>query len=161
MKIEPFTPVNTLIRAVKVSPTYVEQGDVNVTGESLIEGLSLGTVLRSTFTGLQVQTMGTGPLKLNAPANFIPLQVSIVLSNTTTPFDFAAGDHIHITDNTPTVIFDGVQRMQALNDNIPFIIRQDNQAKEYVAPLVMTTANGNDATEGDSTVDVYIFGYYL
>ena len=161
MKIEPFVPFNTLIKAVKVSPTYVEQGEVSVTGESLAQGLSLGTVLRSTFTGLQVQGMGTKPLKLNAPANFIPVQAMILLSNTTIPFDFSGGSHIHITDSNTTIIFDGVQRMQALNDNIPFIIRQDNQAKEYVAPLVMTTANGNDATEGDSTVDVYIFGYYL
>lgn len=41
MKIEPFNSVNTLIKAVKVSSTYVEQGEVCVTGESLAQGLGL------------------------------------------------------------------------------------------------------------------------
>jgi hypothetical protein len=47
MKIEPFTPINTLIKAVKVSPTYVEQGDVLVTRDSLLQGLGLES---GTFT---------------------------------------------------------------------------------------------------------------
>ena len=41
MKIAPFTPVNTLIKGVKVSPTYVEQGEVLVTKDSLFQGLGL------------------------------------------------------------------------------------------------------------------------
>lgn len=41
MKIEPFIPINTLIKATKVSPTYVEQGDVLVTRDSLLQGLGL------------------------------------------------------------------------------------------------------------------------
>lgn len=41
MKIDVFTPVNTLIKATKVSPTYVEQGDVLVTKDSLLQGLGI------------------------------------------------------------------------------------------------------------------------
>lgn len=47
MKIAPFTPVNTLIKATKVSPTYVEQGDVLVTRDSLLQGLGFES---GTFT---------------------------------------------------------------------------------------------------------------
>ena len=47
MKIEPFIPINTLIKATKVSPTYVEQGDILVTRDSLLQGLGLES---GTFT---------------------------------------------------------------------------------------------------------------
>lgn len=47
MKIDVFTPVNTLIKATKVSPTYVEQGDILVTRDSLLQGLGLES---GTFT---------------------------------------------------------------------------------------------------------------
>lgn len=47
MKIDVFTPVNTLIKATKVSPTYVEQGEVLVTKDSLFQGLGFES---GTFT---------------------------------------------------------------------------------------------------------------
>ena len=159
MRIEQFIPANHLLNAVRVSPTLVNQGDVVVTGDSLKQGLSLGTALRTTFTGLQVQTIGTSPLALNTPNGFIPVQVSIVISNTTTPFDFDTNDAIIITDGT--VLFDGATALQNLTDNIPHLIRQDSLGRSYTAPLTMTSKNSGDATEGDSTVDVYVFGYYL
>lgn len=130
-----------------------------VTGDSIIQSLSVGVSIKSTFTGLQVQTMGSSPLALNTPNGFIPVQISIVISNTTIPFDFSLSDSIFITDGS--VIFDGSTALQNLTDNIPHLIRQESLGRSYIAPLTMTTKVGGDATEGDSTVDVYAFGYYL
>ena len=41
MRIEPFVPFNHLLKAVKVSHTYVEQGDVSVTMESLMSAMGV------------------------------------------------------------------------------------------------------------------------
>lgn len=158
MRIEQFIPANHLLNAVRVSPTLVNQGDVVVTGDSLKQGLSLGTAIRTTFTGLQVQTMGTSPLELNVPSNFIPVQATIVLSNTTTPFDFAVGDEVDIDCG---VQFAGGIEMQNIVDNAPFVLTYGVNSQQLRYPYVLTTEGGGDATEGDSTVDVYVFGYYL
>lgn len=159
MKIAPFSPANTLVKARKVNATYGGQEEVYLTADALIQGLNTGTVLKTTFTGLQVQTMGSSPLALNTPNGFIPVQISIVISNTTIPFDFSQSDSIFITDGQ--VLFDGSTVLQNLTDNIPHLIRQESLGRPYTAPLLMTTKDSGDATEGDSTVDVYVFGYYL
>jgi hypothetical protein len=46
MKIEPFVPFNHLLKAVKVSPTYVEQGDVSVTMDSLKEAMNVPNIIK-------------------------------------------------------------------------------------------------------------------
>jgi hypothetical protein len=158
MRIEQFIPANHLLNAVRVSPTLVNQGDVVVTADSLIRGSSLGTAIRTTFTGLQVQTMGTSPLRLNVPSNFIPVQTTIVLSNTTTPFDFAVGDEAFI--NCGIQFITGIE-LQNIADNTPYVSRYQQEARPLNPPYTLSTALGGDATEGDSTVDVYVFGYYL
>jgi hypothetical protein len=159
MDIDKFSPAKHLLWANKTSGSGYSGQNVYVTGESLAEGLSLGTALRTTFTGLQVQTMGTSPLALNTPNGFIPVQVSIVISNATTRFNFDTNDSVFITGGQ--VIFDGGTTLQNLTDNIPHLIRQESVGRSYTDPLTMTTKDGGDATEGDSTVDVYVFGYYL
>jgi hypothetical protein len=158
MRIEQFIPANHLLNAVRVSPTLVNQGDVVVTADSLIRGSSLGTAIRRTFTGLQVQTMGTSPLRLNIPSNFIPVQTTIVLSNTTTPFDFAAGDEAFIDCGIQFIT--GIE-LQNIADNTPYVSRYQQEARPLNPPYTLSTTLGGDATEGDSTVDVYVFGYYL
>ncbi len=158
MRIEQFIPANHLINAVRVSPTFVNQGDVVVTADSLIRGLNTTTVLRTTFTGLQVRTMGTSPLELNIPSNFVPVQTTVVLSNTTTPFDFGVGDEAVINCG---ILFELQTEMQNIVDDQPFVssYRVPNGQLRY--PYFLTTEGGGDATEGDSTVDVYVLGYYL
>jgi len=46
MKIEQFVPFNHLLKAVRVSPTYVEQGEISVTMDSLKEAMNVPNIIK-------------------------------------------------------------------------------------------------------------------
>ena len=158
MDIDKFSPAKHLLWANRTSGAGYSGQNVYVTGESLAEGLSLGTAIRTTFTGLQVQTIGTSPLELNIPSNFVPVQTTVVLSNTTTPFDFEFGNQVVIDCG---FLFQLKIEMQSIIDDIPFVSTYGQVSGKLGYPYILTTEGRGDATEGDSTVDVYVFGYYL
>lgn len=83
MKIEPFIPFNTLIKAVKVSPTYVEQGEISVTGESLAQAIGLIKV-SGTISTAEINALGTTPYVFNTPSNFVPISFILTATSGTT-----------------------------------------------------------------------------
>ncbi len=88
MKIEPFVPFNHLLKAVKVSPTYVEQGEVCVTMESLAE--SVGIIkISGIISADQVNALGTTPYVFSTPEMFVPLAFSITVDSGTVPPAFS------------------------------------------------------------------------
>lgn len=137
------------------------------------------TTFKTTFTGLQVQTMGSTPLQLNPLINditgrfFLPIFIGIKKTNVTTPFNFNGPDHpIILSGLTTNVIAQSTTLLQTLpNDrffcgtfingtsgggsrtNITTIVEDGN--------YYFTTINGADATQGDSIVTVYLSGFYI
>lgn len=158
MKIAPFTPINTLLKAVKVSPTYVVQEEVLITADSFLSSSSIGNAYKFTFNAAQIRSMGTSPLVLDINASFIPVQASVIVYNDLTPFDFGAGDDFIIKLGT-TTIFDSNTELQNLSSNRPFNIRLTPSTYNIEIPAVFTTKNAGDATDGDGNVDLYLFGY--
>ena len=81
-----------------------------------------------------------------------------MLSNTTTPFDFESGNEVVIDCG---FLFQLKIEMQSIIDDIPFVSTYGQVSGKLGYPYILTTEGRGDATEGDSTVDVYVFGYYL
>lgn len=129
------------------------------------------------FTGAQMQTCGTIPLTL--PVNFfvvsekvfIPVVCNLILQNTSIPFDFGAADHITIQNQgSASNLFKWFDPIQNISDNRPFVAIFQQRTHNSVTmspdtqytggPTIITTATGNDATQGDSDVVFYITGFW-
>jgi hypothetical protein len=133
-----------------------------------------------TFTGLQIQTCGSVPLSLDplgfdtvANRVFIPYSCTLVLKNTSVPFDFSNSDHLTIADPNISNIYviQYYDQIQNLSDNRPTIATFQqvshnnrtfgtNTAQYSGVFLVLTTETGNDATQGDSEVELFISGIW-
>lgn len=137
------------------------------------------TTFKTTFTGLQVQTMGSAPLQLNPLVNditgrfFLPIFFGIKKIDVTTPFDFNGPDHPIITAGlTADVIVQSIALLQTLPNNRFFCGTFINGtsgggSRTNISTIVsdanyfLTTINGADATQGDSIVTVYLSGFYI
>jgi len=133
-----------------------------------------------TFTGLQIQTCGSVPLSLDplgfdtvANRVFIPYSCTLVLKNTIVPFDFTNSDHLSIVDPNIGNIYvvQYYDQIQNISDNRPTIATFQqvshnnrtfgtNTAQYSGAFLVLTTETGNDATQGDSELELFISGIW-
>jgi hypothetical protein len=161
MKIEPFIPINTLIKATKVSPTYVEQGDVLVTSDSLKEAIGGTTKIVKTFSPQELQTMGSSPLSIYDKENLIPFFIVMNLTTGTTPYDFGVGDYFQF-NGSGGIFFESVYPLQTIQ-NDEFVVgysRSEFKINTLGTPpfgLFLTTINGNDATQGDGVLTVYCY----
>lgn len=131
------------------------------------------------FTGAEIQTCGSVPLSLN-PLRFditnnrvfIPYSCTLVLKNTTVPFDFTNSDHLTIKDPTSgNYVIQYYDQIQNISDNRPTIAifqQEVHNSKTFATNtaqysgnfLVLTTETGNDATQGDSEVELFISGIW-
>jgi len=168
MKIEPFIPFNTLIKAVKVSPTYVEQGEISVTGESLAQAIGLIKV-SGTISTAEINSLGTTPYVFSTPDNFVP--ISFILT---------------ATSGTMQPVFTSVLDVQTINSNRRVFIGEDPQninsynffglptrpipTPEYVGALNIELLPNNfmlvpedltDPTAGDFVWKYNLVGYIL
>jgi hypothetical protein len=137
------------------------------------------TTFKTTFTGLEIQTMGSAPLQLNPIVNdingrfFLPIFFGIKKTNVTTPFDFNGPDHPIITEgiggNAIAVSITLLQTLQNdrffcgtfINGTSGGSSRTNITTTLDDANYYLTTINGADATQGDSIVTVYLSGFYI
>jgi hypothetical protein len=85
MRIEQFIPANHLLNAVRVSPTFVNQGDVVVTSESLAQAIGLIKV-SGTISAAEINALGTTPYVFSTPENFVPISfILTAISGTLQP----------------------------------------------------------------------------
>jgi hypothetical protein len=137
------------------------------------------TTFKTTFTGLEIQTMGSAPLQLNPIVNdingrfFLPIFFGIKKTNVTTPFNFNGPDHPIISEGiggNPIAI--SITLLQTLQNDRFFCgtfingtsgggSRTNITTTLDDANYYLTTVNGSDATQGDSIVTVYISGFYI
>ena len=136
------------------------------------------TTFKTTFTGLEVQTMGSTPLQLNPLINditgrfFLPIFFGIKKTDVTTPFNFAGPDHTTFYDKNGNILAITQQLIQNLNNDEFFCgtfingyggtgSRTNLNAYLTDGNYILTTVNGADASQGDSIVTVYLSGFYI
>jgi len=89
MRIEQFIPANHLLNAVRVSPTFVNQGDVVVTSESLAQAIGLIKV-SGTISAAEINSLGTTPYVFSTPENFVPISFVVTAISGTLQPDFSS-----------------------------------------------------------------------
>lgn len=168
MKIAPFTPVNTLVKAVKVSPTYVVQEEVNITGQSLAETIGIVKV-SGTISTAEINALGTTPYVFSTPENFVPISFILTATSGTTKPVFTSVLEVR-TVNANRVVFVNVDPANINSYNIFGLQARPIGTPEYTGALNIDLLANNymlmpedltDPTAGDYEWKYNLVGYIL
>jgi hypothetical protein len=134
-------------------------------------------VHKTTFTGLEIQTMGSTPLDLYPLNNsingvmFMPVFISFILKNTIVPFDFGSNDGPCVLTKNAEIVCYYADALQVLPDDticnaltvsaIHNLSGQKTALGNYITSgsFQLTTLTGMDATQGDSEVTIILAGF--
>lgn len=131
---------------------------------------NVGRIIKSVFQPAELQTIGSAPLALLPKNNnFFACQIWMNLTVGSVLYDFAVGAEFEIRgNNNIAVCFSNNYPLQAiqldeynmayLNQADGFKIGRFNLGNQ---DLILTTADGTDATQGDGVLTVWVFGYDL
>lgn len=168
MKIAPFTPVNTLVKAVKVSPTYVAQEEVNLTGQSLAETIGIVKV-SGTISTAEINALGTTPYVFSTPENFVPISFILTATSGLTKPAFTSVLEVR-TVNANRVVFVNDDPANINSYNIFGLPARPIGTPEYTGALNIDLLANNymlmpqdqtDPTAGDYEWKYNLVGYIL
>ena len=156
MRIEQFIPANHLLNAVRVSPTFVNQGDVVVTMDSLKEAMSVPSIVkyRIDIPSADAETLTTTPYLLEGLAGSFAIisgvaYLSIDASDSLTgigAISITDGSNIYFKSSSVTTLDPGniaFISSTAANTNIPrkanefYVITNTDSSTTPGAPLTI------------------------
>jgi hypothetical protein len=168
MKIAPFSPANTLVKARKVNATYGGQEEVYLTGQSLAETIGIVKV-SGTISTAEINALGTTPYVFNTPSNFVPISFILTATSGLTQPSFTSALDVQ-TVNASRTLFRGTDPAN-INSYTFFGFRTyPTLTPEYTESLNIDLIENNfmlvpedltDPTAGDYEWKYNLVGYIL